>query len=278
MNEGQITALEIDLIDACNLSCPLCSRERFSSKTGYLPLDKWINIISVYKKTRVIYFIGTRSEHTLYPEFLALCRWLKARNIKIVLSTNGCTNKNEWWDELGAILTINDEVRFAVDGTDQETYEKYRIGGDLKRVLSNHKHFKTDKKNDVLQYIEFEHNKHEDISEFSNAFSSVKIINSSQSEIEIGPRAEYKSKFNGLNVLVKKNVGKKLQCETKGMMIFINNEGVISPCCHYNEHRTIRGMEWDRQYNAIEDGSYDFCIPICSEPCRKFREHLNIEL
>ena len=93
MNKDCIQELEIDLIDACNLSCPLCNRNVLKSKDGYIPLDEWISIFDQYKYLKAIFLIGTRSEHTLYPEFLNLMRYFKSRGLSIIISTNGCTNK-----------------------------------------------------------------------------------------------------------------------------------------------------------------------------------------
>jgi len=270
--------LEIDLIDACNLSCPLCNRARHTSKDKYLPLDTWIDIINSYRWTdknnsdeiNNVYFIGTRSEHTLYPMFLDLCKFIKSKRINIILSTNGCTRSTEWWKELGKVLDCNDEVRFAIDGITQEVYEKYRVGGSLQRVLDNHKAFGSG----VMQYIEFDHNKHEDISEFSSRFDSVRIINSSQSDGDIRPTDEYVRKYKILNNIKDDDI----VCETKGNMVFINYNGEVSPCCHYNEHLTLKGHKWNAGYIEIENGDYSFCKIICGKKSALLRRHLKVEL
>jgi hypothetical protein len=261
--------IEIDLIDACNLSCPLCNRSKHSSKDKYMPLDAWIDIIDLHNPS-TIYFIGTRSEHTLYPEFIELCKHIKSKNINIVLSTNGCTRTTKWWKELSEVLNCNDEVRFAIDGITQEVYEKYRVGGSLQRVLDNHKAFGSG----IIQYIEFDHNKHEDITEFVKMFDGVRIINSSQSDTDIRPRDAVNKTYDILN-----NIDKDvIVCETKDKMVFVNYNGDTSPCCHYNEHLVLKGHEWNKGYEEIENGDYDFCKIICGKRSSLIRKHLNIEL
>ena len=273
-----IEELELDLIDACNLACPLCNRSKFTSKTGYLKLDDWIKIINKYTNLKKIYFIGTSSEHTLYPHFLDICIYLKKRGIKIILSTNGCTKTGGWWKKLSTILDGDDEVRFAIDGITQKKYEIYRIGGNLERVLANHKCFKSETKNDVLQYIEFHHNRYEDVSAFEKKFSKTRIINSSQSDIEIKPREEYIKKYKTLNMAVKSRINKKITCETKNKLLFINNKGEVSPCCHYNENKILNGGSWDGTYTDIENGDNNFCTIICVKMCKSLRKDMNIEL
>lgn len=273
-----IKHLEIDLIDACNLSCPLCNRNRLQSKDGYIPLNDWIKIIDEYPNIKEIYFIGTRGEPTLYPEFLELCKYLKGRGISILVSTNGCTNKVDWWGELRDILDECDEVRFAIDGITQDIYEIYRVGGDLSRVMANFKEFKSDKNNDTIQYVRFAHNDHEDISEFIKQFSELRTVNSSQGNEIIQQAPEDNKKYEVvLNVALTRK-DHNIVCETKNNMHFINHKGVVSPCCHYNENIILKGGVWDKTYKDIENAKHDFCTIICDKFCKNLRDSLDIEL
>jgi len=59
-------------------------------------------------------------------------------------------------------------IKIAIDGTTEETYQKYRIGGKLRRVLDNIKRlnevkcrYRSDKPELILQFILFGHNEHE---------------------------------------------------------------------------------------------------------------------
>lgn len=277
-----ITTLEIDLIDACNLSCPLCNRNKHISKDGYLPLRAWEQIINGYDYLHTIYFLGTRSEHTLYPYFLELVAFIKQKNIDIVLSTNGDTHKPEWWSALAGMLREGDEVRFAIDGSTQEIYEKYRIGGNLSNVLANHKAFKEKgkktKAQDTIQYINFDHNKDDDTEELFSSFGYARVINSSFGSGVIRPTDEYMKKYKILDTIVERIKTPQIVCETKGNQVFINYNGNVSPCCHYNEHLTLKGHRWTGEYDDIENAKYDFCTKICDKMCVKFRKDLNIEL
>ena len=240
-----------------------------------MSLQEWINILKGYPNLKTIYFIGTRSEHTLYPYFLELCEYIKGRSISIVLSTNGCTKTENWWNKLRDVLNNTDEVRFAIDGCTQEIYEKYRVGGSLTRVLLNHKAFKSSKCNDTIQYITFNHNEHEDTTHMFNKFSKIRVINSSYSTSEIRPTNEYMHKYDILNKLIKYKKEAHIVCETKEKMHFIDCKGKVSPCCHYNEHSND---VWDYTYDNIENGKYDFCTMICDKTCSKLRKEMGVEL
>ena len=273
--QSSIRSLEIDLIDACNLECPLCNRSQFESKDKYLPLEDWKSIIDTYPKLETVYFLGTRSEHTLYPKFLELYKFIKDKGIKIVLSTNGCTNKPEWWGELKDISSAEDEIRFAIDGTTQEMYSTYRVGGSLERVLLNHSYFKG-KGNDWIQYIYFEHNKDEQIDEIASLFGGkLRTLHSSFSETEIRPREDIITKYITINNLLENKKSFSVSCHSKDTKeYFINYKGEVSPCCHYNEYKTLKGGIWDLQYNF----EYDFCRKVCDNMCVKLRKEWNIEI
>ena len=273
--QGKIKTLEIDLIDACNLSCPLCNRDSFKSKDGYLPLEKWKQILDKYPSLSTIYFLGTRSEHTLYPYFLELYQYIKKRGLRVVLSTNGCTNKPAWWRELKALTTPEDEVRFAIEGTTQEMYETYRIGGSLERFLLNHEYFKG-KGNDWVQYIYFEHNEGEQLDELALLFEGrVRTLHSSYSEQEIRPRASTLGKYRTLNTLVANKDSFSVKCHSHSIkQHFINYKGDISPCCHYNEYKTLKGSRWDMDYGF----EHNFCRLVCDTMCVKLRKEWGIEI
>lgn len=276
-----IGSIEVDLIDACNLSCPMCNRSRFISKEKYKDLEYWKNKISEYKNLKNIYFIGTRSESTLYPYFLELCEWIKNRNIRVVISTNGCTNKTSFWESLGGIMTEGDELRFCVDGSNQEIYEKYRVGGNLERLLNNHKAFiKNNKnKNDVIQTIRFKHNEEDDFEKIRKKFSKVRELNSSfyhQSD-DVKARDSDVKKFQVVNNLSKTRK-KDISCVTKNKEHFINYNGDVYPCCHYNEFAIENNLKWDGSYTEIENGEFDFCTIICDKSCVKLMRALDLEL
>lgn len=273
-----ITSLEIDLIDACNLSCPLCNRNKHISKDGYLHLEDWKLIIDIYPNLETVYFLGTRSEHTLYPHFIELCKFIKNKDISIILSTNGDTHSPNWWNKLSKVLNNDDEVRFAIDGSTQEVYQQYRIGGNLSNVLLNHLAFKNKHNNDVVQYILFDHNKDDDTGVLFSWFNGVRVINSSFATGAVRPTDLYMKKYEVLDKFVQRIKSPQIQCETKDEQHFINYKGSISPCCHYNEYLTLNGKPWDGTYDDIENAKHDFCTRICDKTCSKIRKELNIEL
>lgn len=82
----------------------------------------------------ILYFQG---EPYLHPQFFELIKLASDRNIYTATSTNG-----HYLNPENARKTVEsglDRLIISIDGTTQETYESYRIGGKLDRVISGTK-------------------------------------------------------------------------------------------------------------------------------------------
>jgi radical SAM protein with 4Fe4S-binding SPASM domain len=82
----------------------------------------------------ILYFQG---EPYLHPQFFDLIKLAKARNIYTATSTNGHYLNSE--NARKTVASGLDRLVISIDGTSQDTYESYRIGGKLDRVLSGTK-------------------------------------------------------------------------------------------------------------------------------------------
>ena len=95
----------------------------------------------------------------LYPEFninfTATVRFIKDTGINV--ATNGSTRTSKFWEELGKRKV---SVFFGVDGIDQESLEKYRVGSNFKKVQKNWRAFINAGGKATWQFIIFDHNKH----------------------------------------------------------------------------------------------------------------------
>lgn len=120
---------------SCNLRCPECpsGKREFTRPTGMLQNDLFKNIIDeLYKEISylIFYFQG---EPYLNPKFLEMVHYASSKNIYTATSTNA-----HYLDDLTAKKTVEsglDRLIISIDGTTQGTYEQYRIGGDLSKVI-----------------------------------------------------------------------------------------------------------------------------------------------
>lgn len=132
---GMPMAVSIEPTTACNLRCPQCPSglRKFTRPTGNLKETLNKEILDKLGKSlqHVNYYF--QGEPFINPNFLALVKEARQRNIYVVTSTNAHFISPETADKI--IDSGLSEVIISIDGTTQETYEKYRIEGELQKVL-----------------------------------------------------------------------------------------------------------------------------------------------
>ncbi len=137
--KGMPMAIAIEPTTACNLGCPECPSglKQFTRATGNLKEDFYKSIIDqVYKDTFYLtfYFQG---EPYINPNFLEMVKYANEKKIYTATSTNA-----HFLSEDNAQKTVEsglDRLIISLDGTTQEIYENYRIGGSLDKVIAGTK-------------------------------------------------------------------------------------------------------------------------------------------
>lgn len=119
----------------CNLRCPECPSglRSFSRPTGIAPMDLFKKAVDQLHKELIYLLLYFQGEPFLHPDFLSMVSHAHKRGIYTATSTNGhfmTPKKAEETIESGL-----SEVIFSIDGTTQETYASYRIGGKLEKVV-----------------------------------------------------------------------------------------------------------------------------------------------
>jgi radical SAM protein with 4Fe4S-binding SPASM domain len=132
---GTPVSISIEPTTSCNLRCPECPSglRAFTRPTGMLGEDlfkKTIDEISDRLLYLIFYFQG---EPYLNTRFLDLVRYASAKGIYTATSTNA-----HYLNDENARKTVEsglDRLIISIDGTTQETYQSYRIGGKLDKVI-----------------------------------------------------------------------------------------------------------------------------------------------
>lgn len=132
-------SITIEPTTSCNLRCPECpsGKREFTRPTGMLQTDFFRKTIDeVYKKTIHLnfYFQG---EPYLNPQFLEMVKLAASKKMLTSTSTNA-----HYLNEVNAKKTVEsglDRLIISIDGTSQDTYEQYRVGGDLTKVIAGTK-------------------------------------------------------------------------------------------------------------------------------------------
>lgn len=126
----------------CNLSCfqAVCNKESGIVSTREIPqypFEKFIELIDEIGKNLIRLDFFNYGDPMVHPQAIDMIEYLKKNypHIYLYISTNGLMlNKNK----IARLATAAvDEITFSVDGADQQTYEKYRCGGNYSQVLEN---------------------------------------------------------------------------------------------------------------------------------------------
>lgn len=143
---GQPFSLSIEPTTACNLGCPECPSglKQFTRPTGKLDLELHRKMLAQVKRS--VFYINYyfQGEPFLHPQFLELIKDAKKERIYTSTSTNG-----HFIDAKKAAEIVDsglDRLIISIDGLTQETYENYRVHGDLSKVIAATEHLVTAKK------------------------------------------------------------------------------------------------------------------------------------
>lgn len=167
-HKGYPFSLSIEPTTACNLGCPECPSglKQFTRPTGKLDHKLHRRILDQVKDT--VFYINYyfQGEPFLHPEFLDLIREAKNRKIYTATSTNAHFITREKAEDI--IKSGLDRLIISIDGLTQETYENYRVHGQLSKVLEGTQHLLDAKKKMnsrtphlIFQFLAVKPNEHE---------------------------------------------------------------------------------------------------------------------
>ena len=268
-HSGYPIAISIEPTTSCNLRCPECPSglRSFSRPIGMLAPDLNQSIIDqLYRELTYItyYFQG---EPYLNKDFLSMVSYASKRNIYTATSSNG-----HYLDDKNCIKTIEGGLKrliISIDGTNQESYEKYRVGGNLNKVIEGTKNIVKWKKKlksktpfIIWQFIVFGHNEHEvdNVKKLSKEIGvdhlSIKTaqIYNFEAGSDLLPKNPKYSRYvkKGLSYKIKN--GLLSHCWRMWHACVITWDGKIVPCC-FDKDGTYRLGNLDKhQFKSIWRG------------------------
>lgn len=132
---GNPYSLSIEPTTACNLRCPECPSglRAFTRPTGMLQTDFFRNTIDQLHKDLTYLVFYFQGEPYLNPSFLDMVKYASAKKIYTATSTNA-----HYLSDENAKRTVEsglDRLIISIDGTTQDVYEQYRVGGQLEKVI-----------------------------------------------------------------------------------------------------------------------------------------------
>ena len=244
---GMPISISFEPTTHCNLRCPECPSglREFTRPTGSLnPSLFQKSIDSIHKKLSYLtfYFQG---EPYLNPSFLDMVKYASAKGIYTATSTNA-----HYLNKTNAKRTIEsglDRLIISIDGTTQETYQEYRKGGELKKVIEGtkeiikwKKELKSNTPHIIFQYLVVKPNEHqlEDVKKLGKElgvdnvkFKTAQIYNYKEGS-ELIPSIEKYSRYfkNGDEKYHIKNELSN-HCWKLWHSSVITWDGTMIPCC-----------------------------------------------
>lgn len=128
-------SVAIEPTTSCNLRCPECPSglRAFTRPTGMLQKDFYRETIDQLHKDIFYIIFYFQGEPYLNPNFLEMVQYAAKKGLYTATSTNA-----HYLSDENARKTVEsglDRLIISIDGTTQEVYEQYRVGGSLEKVL-----------------------------------------------------------------------------------------------------------------------------------------------
>jgi len=128
------SVLRIEPTNVCNLRCPRCSCGINSDPRpkGFMRLDDFRLVLEQNHPSAAIVRLDGNGEPTLHPQIFEMIRMAKVLGYSVSMSANFNTTLCAEAD--GILDSGLDRLVVPLDGLTQESYERYRVGGNLALV------------------------------------------------------------------------------------------------------------------------------------------------
>jgi radical SAM protein with 4Fe4S-binding SPASM domain len=244
---GLPMSISVEPTTSCNLRCPECPSglRSFTRDTGMLEEDFFKKTIDDTNSHLIYLNLYFQGEPYLNTKLLEMVKYASSKNIYTATSTNA----HNLTDDV-AKRTVEsglDRMIISIDGTTQDVYERYRVGGNLSKVLEGTKHIVKWKKRlksrtplIVFQFLVVKPNEHqvEDVKKLGKEYQvdEVRLKTAQVYEFENGHEliptmekyARYKKSPSG-----KWSIKSKLSnhCWRMWHSCVITWDGWVVPCC-----------------------------------------------
>lgn len=238
--------LTVDPSANCLLYCPLCptgqnQKGRKRGEMKFVNFKKLVDEVGRYLFEIDLFNWGEPFLNKDIFKMISLCG-----EGKVISRLSSNLNYFPLGYEEKLVKSRLNHLVVSLDGVSQESYEKYRVNGSIKKVLEAVKRIKKEKnrQNSKLpfitwQFIVFDHNKHE----IRQAKSLVKKWGFDRI-VFVENRGDM-----GKELFVKKKSKVKFKCNFLWRESVINWDGSVSPCCLYYDQKYDFG-------NAFKEGFY----------------------
>ncbi len=243
---GKPEYLSIEPSNFCNLSCSMCplGTENKKSTKQFISPELYKSIISHTHKWLVNVQLYFQGEPFLHPHLPELIKYTTDKNVFTTISTNGHYLTEKICDEIiDAGLKI---LIISVDGTTQEVYGKYRIGGSIAKVKDGINNIVNAKKKKgtsypevVIQFVLFKFNEHQvyEMKSFVKETGADRLqlktaqIDDVNNNYNLIPEEKKYSRYSYSEGRIILNRQARFYCKRIWFGSVITSYGKIVPCC-----------------------------------------------
>lgn len=264
---GLPISVSIEPTTSCNLRCPECPSglRSFTRPTGMLEQDLFRHVIDQLAPSLTYLTFYFQGEPYLHPHFLEMVGHASRKGIYTATSTNAHYLKDD-----SARTTVEsglDRLIISIDGASQETYQSYRVGGTLEKVIEGTKNIIAWKKklrsktpHTVFQFLVVRQNEHQ----IPEVYSLAKELGVDQVVLKTAQIYDYEQGSdlipeNEVYSRYRKNpdgtysIRNKLlnQCWKMWQSCVITWDGKVVPCCFDKDAHHVLGNVADTSFQDI---------------------------
>jgi len=259
--------LVIDPCNYCNLSCPFCptGQKRGARTKGKLSLDEFKLILDKLGHYLIHIDLVNWGEPLLNEQIYDMVKYAKKFQADIKIDTNLTHLGEESAKKL--VLSGLDKIVVSIDGITQQTYSKYRRGGNfkvamdnLKLLLQKRKELGSKKPYITWQFLVFKHNEHE-IDYVKKIGEKLGVDHVGITKAFIGDKdwipqnpelSNYKQEEINSDLTFEhfKEIGEAF-CNWPWEAVAINSNSSVSVCCSVEDEKDDFGNFFDQPFEYI---------------------------
>lgn len=264
---GLPISIAIEPTTSCNLRCPECPSglRSFTRPTGMLQQNVFTHVIDQLSPTLSYLTFYFQGEPYLHPQFLEMVSYASGKGIYTATSTNGHFLKDEISRQ--TVESGLDRLIISIDGTTQDTYESYRVGGDLTKVVEGAKNIIAWKKklksktpHVIFQFLVIRPNEHQ----IPEVYRLAREIGVDEVKLKTAQIYDYK---NGSELIPLQNKYSRYRKQKDGTYTIKNSldnhcwkmwnscvitwDGKVVPCCFDKDAHFVLGDLKEQSFTEI---------------------------
>ena len=271
----------IEPTNHCNLQCPECPSGlgSLTRPLGLLQTDDFKKLIDEISSTGFYIQLFFQGEPYINKNLPEMINYAQSKKVYVSISTNG-----HFVNEKNVDLVLDnapDKIIFSVDGLDEESYQKYRVGGTFEqadkglRLLINGKKERRVKKPFVeFQFIVMKQNEHqiEEVKKYCNEVGVDKMVFKTMQISSYENAVKYLPENKKFRRYVLENNSFRIKNDIKNHCFalwrtsVITWDGRVVPCCFDKDAQNEIGIANGRAFGDVwkSEKYFDFRNKILS--------------